>query len=266
MKKPLKLIIGLAVILLALRFLGNYQSAKQPQKPQNIIENTQAQSPGQTQSQLQAAVKEQTSQADCLTDPESIPVYSGKDYVVLRGGVPNFTDWELKNITGACYSELDRLGRCRAATAMLDISLRPDKERGRITEVRPTGWKQNKYPGLIDTEPPYLYNRSHLIAYSLAGQEANPQNLITGTRHMNAEVMQEWEIEVYQYLSDHKRNHVLYRVTPYFFGQELLARGVEMEAVSVEDAGAGICFHIFIYNVQPGVTIDYGTGENHLSK
>lgn len=120
-----------------------------------------------------------------------------------------------------------------------------------------------KYPGIVDSDPPYLYNRSHLIAYALTGQNANELNLITGTRYFNTEVMLPYELKVMRYL-DHSDNHVLYRVTPYFKGKELVARGVEMEAYSIEDNGEGVCFHVFVYNVQPGIEIDYMTGENKL--
>ena len=169
--------------------------------------------------------------------------------------------WDIKNITGEYYSELDSLGRCGVAYAMLDRSMMPDEERGDIGEIKPTGWVQNKYAGIVQSDPPYLYNRCHLIAYALTGQNANELNLITGTRYMNASVMLPWEEQIMRYL-DHSENHVLYRVTPYFKEEELLARGVEMEAYSVEDEGSGMCFHVFVYNIQPGIVLDYSTGEN----
>ncbi len=134
----------------------------------------------------------------------------------------------------------------------------PTEERGDIGMIRPTGWKQEKYPGIIDSEPPYLYNRCHLIAYAMTGQNANEKNLITGTHYMNTEGMLPYEKMVLRYLDDHD-DQVLYRVTPYFSESELLARGVEMEAYSVQDEGEGICFHVFVYNVQPGIIIDYQT-------
>ncbi len=122
---------------------------------------------------------------------------------------------------------------------------------------------QEKYEGIVDSDPPYLYNRCHLIAYALTGQNANELNLITGTRYMNVAAMLPWEEQVMRYLDD-SENHVLYRVTPYFKGSELLARGVEMEAYSVEDEGQGVCFHVFIYNVQPGIVLDYSTGKSRI--
>ena len=146
---------------------------------------------------------------------------------------------------------------------MLDREMMPKEERSEIGSIKPSGWKQNKYPGIVDSDPPYLYNRSHLIAYALTGQNANELNLITGTRHFNAVAMLPYELKVMRYL-DHSDNHVLYRVTPYFKAKELVARGVEMEAYSVEDNGDGVCYHVFVYNVQPGIEIDYMTGENKL--
>jgi DNA-entry nuclease len=194
-------------------------------------------------------------------DPSVIPEYSGEDYIVLNQGNPNFNEWDLENITGEHYSELDSLGRCGSAYALLDRTMMPTEKRGKIGQIKPTGWVQKKYEGIVDSDPPYLYNRCHLIAYALTGQNANERNLITGTRYMNAETMLPWEEKVMRYLDD-SPNHVLYRVTPYFQGDELVARGVEMEAYSVEDSGEGLCFHVFVYNVQPGIEIDYLTGES----
>ncbi len=192
---------------------------------------------------------------------EGIADYAGSDVIVLNDNQPNFTAYDLEHITGENYAELDALGRCGSAVAMLDRSMMPTEPRGEIGHIRPTGWVQEKYEDVIDSDPPYLYNRSHLLAYALTGENANAQNLITGTRHMNTVTMLPYEEEVMQYLDD-TRNHVLYRVTPYFKGKELLARGVEMEAYSVEDYGRGVCFHVFVYNVQPGIRINYRTGES----
>lgn len=199
----------------------------------------------------------------CVRSPESIPAYGGEDYVILNDGIPEFHLYDLQNLQGEHYQELDALGRCGAATAMLHRSMMPKEEREPIGEIKPSGWVQRKYEGIVDSDPPYLYNRCHLIAFALTGQNANEKNLITGTRHFNADSMLYWERKVMEYLekSDH---HVLYRVTPYFAGDELVARGVEMEAYSVEDAGKELCFHVFVYNVQPGIEIDYATGESQI--
>lgn len=198
-----------------------------------------------------------------LVTPDSIPNYRGQDSIILNGNVPTFTEYDVKNIKGEHYSNLDRLGRCGTAFAMIDRSMMPTEERGEIGMIQPSGWHTVKYPDII--EDLFLYNRCHLIAYGLTGQNANEKNLITGTRHMNTEEMLPYEIMVMQYL-DGSEGHVLYRVTPYFKEDELVARGVEMEAYSVEDEGKSLCFHVFVYNVQPGIEIDYRTGESKVSK
>ncbi len=197
-------------------------------------------------------------------DPASIPDYAGEDIIELNDGRPCFTEYDLTETIGEKYSPLDHLGRCGTAIAMLDRSMMPTKERESIREIRPTGWVQNKYPGIIDSDPPYLWNRSHLIAYAMTGQNANERNLITGTRYMNVVTMLLYEEKVLDYL-DHSENHVLYRVSPLFKESELVARGVEMEACSVEDKGAGVFFHVFVYNIQPGIEIDYSTGRNRAA-
>lgn len=196
------------------------------------------------------------------SDPEGIPDYSGEDYIILNDGKPCFNEWDLENIVGEHYSDLDDLGRCQTAYALLDRSMMPTGKREDIGHIKPSGWRQRKYEGLVDADPPFLYNRSHLIARALAGEEANEKNLITGTRYMNATTMLPWEEMVMQYIED-TDNHVLYRVTPLFRSDELLARGVEMEAYSVEDKGR-LCYHVFVYNIQPGIEIDYATGKNRV--
>lgn len=170
------------------------------------------------------------------------PEYSGRDFIYVNNNIPEFSKSDLK-LKGEKYSKLDKLGRCGPAIAMLDKSMMPEEARGDIGMIKPTGWHQNKYPGIIDSNPAYLYNRCHLIAYKLTGQNANELNLITGTRYMNAVSMLQFELEVMNYL-DTSDNHVLYRVTPYFYENELLARGVEMEAYSVEDNGESLSFHV----------------------
>ncbi len=197
--------------------------------------------------------------------PDSIPEYDGRDLVYLNDNKPNFTEYDYGHIAGEHYSPLDSLGRCRSAMAMLERGMMPSRERGDIGNIKPTGWQQEKYPGIVNSQPPYLYNRCHLIAYAMTGQNANELNLVTGTRYLNTDLMLPYEKQVLQYL-DHSENHVLYRVTPYFKGTELLARGVEMEAYSVEDKGEGICFHVFLYNVQPGVEIEYESGRSKVGR
>ena len=193
-------------------------------------------------------------------DVEELPPYSGKPYIELNNNVPAFTDEEKKSTEAfEHYSNLDHLGRCGVAYANVCRELMPTEERGRIGDIRPSGWHTVKYPDLIEDN--YLYNRSHLIAYSLAGENDNERNLITGTRYCNQETMQIFELKVLEYVRAND-NHVLYRVTPVFENDNLLATGVIMEAWSVEDEGRGICFNVFCYNVQPGIEIDYATGES----
>lgn len=188
-----------------------------------------------------------------------IPEYTDKPYVEINDNQPFFSDKDLTKEAFEEYSELDDLGRCGPAYANLCSELMPKEERESTWEVEPSGWHIDKYNGLV--EGGNLYNRCHLIAFSLAGENANEKNLITGTRYMNAEGMLPFEQQVQGYVKD-TGNHVLYRVTPVFKGDNLVADGVEMEAFSVEDSGKGVCFHIFAYNVQPGVIIDYKTGDN----
>ena len=199
-----------------------------------------------------------------LSDPSTIPEYDGTLCVELNGNVPSFTEYDLSHITGENYSDPDYLGRCGSAVAMLDKGMMPAEERGEIGMIRPSGWKQEKYPGVVDSEPPYLYHRCHLIAYSLTGQNANEKNLITGTQYFNIEGMRPLEVRASRCL-DREEGHILYRITPIFKGDELLPRGVEMEAYSDEDNGRGLCFHVFVYNVQPGIEIDYRNGESRVA-
>ena len=197
---------------------------------------------------------------DSMAGNQNIPEYSDKAFVELNNNIPEFTEEE-KKCTDAFenYSELDSKGRCGVAFANLCKELMPTGERGEIGDVRPSGWHTVKYPDVIEDN--YLYNRSHLIAFSLAGENANEKNLITGTRYLNQETMQIFELKVLDYLRA-TDNHVLYRVTPVFKADNLLADGVQMEAWSVEDEGKGICFNVFCYNVQPGIEIDYSTGDS----
>ena len=196
---------------------------------------------------------------------DELPEYSGEDFIYLTDNKPGFSQTDANEISGQNFADLDELGRCGTAYAMLDRTMMARGERDDMSHIYPSGWKQAYYDGLVDSDPPALYNRSHLLAYALTGQSANERNLITGTRYMNAETMLYWEEMVMRYLDD-SDNHVLYRISPYFIGDELVARGVEMEAYSVEDEGEGICYHVYVYNVQPGVYIDYATGESRVAE
>ena len=189
---------------------------------------------------------------------DDIPAYLGAAYVTLNNNVPYFTGDELTTEPFERYSTLDRFGRCGVAYANICEDIMPTEERGEIGQIKPSGWHTIRYD-FVDGK--YLYNRCHLIAYQLAGENANEQNLITGTRYLNIEGMLPFENKVADYVT-YTGNHVLYRVIPIFQGDNLLAHGVQMEAKSVEDDGAGISFNVFCYNVQPGVAIDYATGDN----
>ena len=189
---------------------------------------------------------------------EEIPDYSGDPYVVLNDNWPEFDAEDLTLEPFETYSELDYLGRCGVAYANVCLDIMPTEARGDIGQVKPSGWQTVKYD-CVDGK--YLYNRCHLIGYQLAGENANRQNLITGTRYMNVEGMLPFENMVDDYVEE-TGNHVLYRVTPVFEGTNLLASGVKLEAFSVEDEGEGICFNVYVYNVQPGISIDYATGES----
>lgn len=204
-----------------------------------------------------------TSQDSVLSD---IPEFDGTaPYIEVNGNHPFFEDSDMTVSSFEEYSELDGLGRCGAAFACVGQETMPTEKRGEIGQVKPTGWVQNKYEGIVDSKPPYLYNRCHLIAYCLTSENANEKNLITGTRYMNVEGMLPFEERVAKYIDD-TGNHVMYRVTPDFVGTNLLASGVLIEAYSVEDDGEGIDFCVYCYNVQPGVEIDYRTGENKYEK
>ena len=193
---------------------------------------------------------------------DSVPEYSGSEYIIINDNVPEFAESDFTTESFEEYSELDSLGRCGVAFANIGQDLMPTEERGSIGYIKPSGWQTVKYD-IVDGK--YLYNRCHLIGYQLTGENANPNNLITCTRNMNASVMVKFENDVADYIKE-TGNHVLYRVTPVFVGDNLLASGVQIEARSVEDKGEGIQFNVYIYNVQEGISIDYKTGESSLEK
>ncbi len=230
-KKKLKQILALIVILIGIILAYFYNSEN--------IEITNTKKETVTYSNL-----------------DEIPEYTDEIYVIINNNIPYFDESEYTTSPFERYSDLDEKGRCGVAYANICTEIMPTGEREDISDVKPTGWKQEKYDG------EYLYNRCHLIGYQLAGENANERNLITGTRYFNVEGMLPFENEVAEYIDNNPSNHVLYRVTPIFEGDNLLAEGVQIEAYSVEDEGKGICFNVFVYNVQPGIHIDYATGEN----
>lgn len=197
-----------------------------------------------------------------VSSREDIPQYSNKSYVIINDNEPYFKEEEKKTNTFEKYGELDNLGRCTTAYANIDKSMMPTEKRGSIGSIKPTGWHTIKYDIV---EGKYLYNRCHLIGYQLTAENANEKNLITCTRSMNTIGMLEFENKVAKYIKE-TNNHVLYRVTPIFEGNNLLATGVEMEALSIEDNGLGIKFNVFVYNIEDGIIIDYKTGDSKLYK
>ncbi len=191
----------------------------------------------------------------------TVPDFTSEPYVEINNNIPYFEPDEYTTTAFEDYSELDSLGRCSVAYACVCTETMPTEKRGSIGQVKPSGWQTVKY-GFVDGK--YLYNRCHLIGYQLTAENANEKNLITGTRYLNVEGMLPFENMIADYVKE-TDNHVLYRVTPVFDNDNLVARGVEMEAYSVEDDGEGVCFNVYAYNNQPGVTIDYLTGISTLS-
>ena len=269
-------------LALLLTFTGCAESTVTPQDntyaieqlatiPSELLEasETAVSEPESGQPQENASDTQESQQVTSATDASTgegtaafslweIPAYSGTPYTEVNGNKPYFTEADLTTQSFETYSGLDSLGRCGVAYANVGQDLMPTEPRGEIGAVKPTGWHLVKYDNV---DGKYLYNRCHLIAYMLAAENANPQNLITGTRYLNVQGMLPFETKVCDYVKN-TGNHVLYRVTPIFDGDNLLADGVLMEAYSVEDAGEGICFCVFAYNVQPGIGIDYATGDN----
>lgn len=204
------------------------------------------------------SAEEKGSDSESYVTVDDVPAYSGEPYVEVNDNQPEFMEEELTTVSYEDYSELDELGRCQSAEACIGQDLMPTEARESISSVKPTGWKNKSYDTV---DGGYVYNRCHLIGFQLTGENANEENLITGTRYMNVEGMLPFEDEVAAYIKE-TDNHVMYRVTPVFEGDDLVASGVQMQAESVEDDGVGISFNVYVYNVQPYVVIDYKTGEN----
>ena len=192
-----------------------------------------------------------------------LPQYTGKPYTVVNDNKPMLDPLDARKGNFELYADLDEFGRCGVAYANICKELMPTEKRGQIGQVKPSGWKTVRYDDLVDGK--YLYNRCHLIGFQLAGENANPKNLITGTRYLNIDGMVEHENMVADY-AKRTGNHVLYRVTPVFVNNELVCRGLFIEALSVEDNGRGVCFHIYAHNVQPGIVIDYATGNSQRAE
>lgn len=228
-----------------------------PQEPQSApAEDT-------NQQETEAVGENRPVTDDGVLSYRDVPAFEGNPYVYVNDGEPVFTDEQRAAEPGyEHYDELDELGRCTAVFAVVGPETQPTEKRGSIGEVRPSGWQMAKYDFV---EGKYLFNRCHLLGYQLTGENANERNLITGTRYLNVQGMLPFENAVADYV-DATGNHVLMAVTPVFESSELVARGVHMMAESVEDGGEGVAFNVFCYNVQPGVVIDYGTGESMLEE
>lgn len=261
MKKKSLLVILLFIIALVLILLARIPGENSSHVDLDLEESPEMTDP----SSPEAAPGQEEEVLEPLGESEfdlsTVPDYSGVPYVTVNGNLPFFTEEEMTVNSYEYYSPLDELGRCGVCSASVGQDLMPTGSREDIYMIRPSGWHSVQYE-FVDGGS--LYNRSHLIGFLLTGESANAQNLITGTRYMNSVGMLPFEEEIAEYVEE-TGNHVLYRVTPVFEGEELIARGVLMEAESVEDRGQEICFCVYCYNVQPGVLIDYETGDSELA-
>ena len=259
-----------AILLSGLLLIGMFCEAPENSINQNEIINTEVQEVVK-ESEIQGTLPLENTEITSIEEKQeidfseiremelaNIPAYSSKAYAVINNNVPFFNDSDLTTKSYEEYGKLDSLGRCTVVIASIGKDIMPTEERGNIGMVKPTGWHTVKYQGIDGN---YLYNRCHLIGFQLTGENANERNLITGTRYMNVQGMLPFENMIADYVKETK-NHVLYRVTPIFEGNNLLASGVLMEAKSVEDNGKGILFNVYCYNVQPGIKINYATGES----
>ena len=248
--KNIKLLTILLVLLILSACGGSYE-------PEITVSIESTQNIATTETTTQPITTKETT---TVVSVNTIPDYSGSPYIVLNNNKPEFTESEITTKAFENYSELDNLSRCGVAFACLGIETMPTEERGEIGMIKPSGWHLKKYD-CVDGK--YLYNRCHLIGFQLSGENANNKNLITGTRYLNVDGMLPFENMVADYIKE-TSNHVMYRVTPIFEDENLLCKGVKMEALSVEDDGKGISFNVFCYNTQPSIKIDYKTGESYL--
>ena len=265
-----KIILFLSAILLSviIVFSGCERYSKTDENLQNSVETTIPYTTEiETTIVLETTVESTTeSESSLPSTPKfslsSKPTFSEHAYVEINDNVPFFTSDEYSTESFELYSDLDYLGRCGVAFACVGTDIMPTEKRGSIGMVKPSGWHTVRYDDLISDK--YLYNRCHLIAYELSGENANVKNLITGTRYMNIEGMLPFENKVHDYV-ERTSNHVMYRSTPIFENDNLVANGVLLEGYSVEDRGSGISFCVYCYNVQPGIEIDYATGDSHTT-
>ena len=251
--KSIKLLAILLVVLLCTACGGNTETAVTETTTEFFTEPS-------TTNEIIEIVTDTETTTENIVSVNNIPEYSGKAYITLNNNNPEFSDNEITTKAFERYSTLDSHGRCGVAFACLGRETMPTEERGEIGMIKPSGWHLKKYD-CVDGK--YLYNRCHLIGFQLSAENANDKNLITGTRYLNIQGMLPFENMVADYIEG-TNNHVMYRVTPIFEGENLLCKGVKMEGYSVEDKGKGVCFNVFCYNAQPSVKIDYETGESCL--
>lgn len=264
--RALALTVLLAVALAVLPACSGDDSS--PQAPGSASQEVVATTPEEPEDQEEPPAEEADPAPEAPTEPSApvafdlsqVPAYDGSPSAAINDNVPTIDEDDIP-AQSESYAPLDALGRCGAAVAVVSPSTMPaeGEERGSIGMVKPTGWHTVRYDDLVDGR--YLYNRCHLIGWQLSGENANERNLVTGTRYMNTEGMLPFENEVADYV-DRTGCRVLLRVEPVFEGDELVCRGVHMEAYSLDDAGMGVAFNVFCHNVQPGVRIDYATGES----
>ena len=235
-------------------------SADEIDSKQDAVEETDMETESVPEEEESDTAEAEETEESSVIDLSDIPEYDGSPFVSVNDNQPEFSEKDLTTKSFETYSDLDDYGRCGVAYANVGQDLMPTEERGSIGKVKPSGWHTVKYD-IVDGK--YLYNRCHLIGYQLTAENANERNLITGTRYLNVDGMLPFENMVADYVKE-TGNHVLYRVTPVYEEDNLVASGVQMEAMSVEDEGDGILFNVFCYNVQPGISIDYETGESCL--
>lgn len=255
MRRMSSIVALLLSVILALSGCGGQEIVQQENLQPSQNELVEYETPAISQEQTEMV---EQSNEPTVFDLSSIPKYNGSPYVAVNDNNPYFTESDYTTESFEKYATLDSLGRCGVAYANIGIEIMPTEPRGNIGNVKPSGWHSVRYENV---EGLYLYNRCHLIGYQLSAENANTSNLITGTRYLNIHGMLPFESMVADYVKETK-NHVLYRVTPIFEGNNLLASGVLMEGYSVEDDGEGICYNVYCYNVQPGIKIDYATGDN----
>lgn len=253
----LSLVLIIAIVLCGCTSVQNTESNNDNVEISKQMESTSAE-PLKTSESTDKIEENNKLSSTNTFDMSNVPQYSGKAYVPVNDNIPFFSAEDLTTESFEKYSPLDSLGRCGVAYANIGTDIMPTEERGSIGMVKPSGWKSIRYENV---DGKYLYNRCHLIGYQLSAENANTSNLITGTRYLNIQGMLPFENMVADYVKETDK-HVLYRVTPIFEGNNLVASGVLMEGYSVEDNGAGICYNVYCYNVQPGIMIDYLTGDS----